>query len=63
MLCVEKFDEEFFNKFWKYFDNVVELSIKKPEFLVKLLRLVEEDADYMKALRNQFSIYNVILNI
>lgn len=59
LLCVEKFSDEFFNKFWKHFANTIDLSIKKPEFLVKLLRLVEEDADYMKALKNQFSIYNV----
>ena len=59
LLCVEKFSQEFFIKFWSNFQNIVSLALTRPEFLIKLLRLVEEDADYIKALKNQFSIYNV----
>jgi hypothetical protein len=59
LLCVYEFEEEFFNKFWKYFENTLEYSQKRPEFLVKLLRIIEEDPDYMKNIKAQFSIYSV----
>jgi hypothetical protein len=59
LLCVQQFEDEFFNKFWKYFDNMLDIAQKKPEFLVKLLRIIEEDPDFMRNIRSQFSIYTV----
>jgi len=59
LLCVKQFEEEFFNKFWRYFEMTIQWGIERPEFLVKLLRLIEEDVEYMKNIHNQFQIYNV----
>ena len=56
LLCVQQFNEEFFNKFWKYFENYLEWAVNKPEFLVKLIRLIEEDAEYMKTIKSQLQI-------
>lgn len=58
LLCVQQFEEEFFNKFWKYFDVTLDLAVSKPEFLVKLLRLIEEDPEYMKNIKNHLQMYN-----
>lgn len=57
--CVIIFHEEFFNIFWKYFQNSLDYAVNKPEFLVKLVRLMEEDPDYMKNIQNLFQIYTV----
>ncbi len=59
--CVIIFHEEFFNKFWRYFYNVIDYAVTKPEFLVKIVRLIEEDPDYMKNIKNLFNQYTVIL--
>jgi hypothetical protein len=60
LLCVKQFEEEFFQRFWKYFESTINWGVEKPEFLVKLLRLIEEDAEYIRNIKNQFEIYNVI---
>lgn len=57
--CVITFHEEFFNKFWRYFYNALDYAINKPEFLVKLVRLLEEDPDYMKNIKSLFHQYTV----
>lgn len=59
LLCVKQFEEEFFGKFWKYFEQTINWAVEKPEFLVKLLRLIEEDSEYMRNIQNQFQMYNV----
>jgi hypothetical protein len=61
LLCVKEFEEEFFHKFWKYFQSTTTWAVEKPEFLVKLLRLIEEDGEYMRNIQNQFEIYNVFI--
>lgn len=59
LMCVQEFEQEFFNKFWRFFEVTLDLAKGKPEFLVKLLRLIEEDPDYMRNIKAQFHIYNV----
>jgi hypothetical protein len=58
LLCVQQFEEEFFTKFWKYFEVTIDLAVSRPEFLIKLLRLIEEDAEYMRNIKNQFQMYS-----
>jgi hypothetical protein len=62
LLCVKQFEDEFFGIFWSYFDSILYFAEEKPEFLVKLLRLIEEDAEYMKNIQMQFQMYNVRLS-
>jgi hypothetical protein len=61
LLCVHQFEEEFFAKFWKYFQNTLIWAVEKPEFLVKLLRLIEEDPEYVRNIKSQFQMYNVCI--
>jgi hypothetical protein len=63
LLCVQHFEDEFFIKFWKYFEHTLEYANKRPEFLVKLLRIIEEDPDYTRNIKAQFQIYNVKFNL
>ncbi len=58
LLCIQEFETIFLDKFWDYFANVIDLAIKKPAFLVKLLRLIDEDADYMKLIKSQYNLKN-----
>lgn len=58
LMCVQEFEEEFFDKFWGYFSDVTTLATTKPEFLVKLLRLIEEDPEYINNIRRLFKTYN-----
>jgi hypothetical protein len=59
LLCVQHFEEEFFARFWKYFEKTIDYAKNRPEFLVKLIRIVEEDPDYCRNIKAQFEIYNV----
>lgn len=59
LLCVQEFEEEFFQRFWKYFQGIITLAKDKPEFLVKLLRLIEEDPEYLKNINSIFKMYTV----
>ena len=61
--CVEEFENEFEDKFWNYFDSILIYAQEKPEFLVKLLRLIEEDEEYMKNIQLQFQMYLVSINL
>lgn len=58
LMCVQEFENEFFTKFWGYFANMIPIAIERPEFLVKLLRLIEEDPTYMTNLRKLFKSMN-----
>lgn len=58
MMCVIKFEDEFFEKFWGYFANLIPLATERPEFVVKLLRLIEEDKDYLNHIRSIFKTYH-----
>jgi len=59
LLCIAHFEEEFFDKFWKYFHDILQLAVERPEFLVKLLRLIEEDPEYVRNIKIHFQMYNV----
>ena len=58
LMCVQKYEDEFFEKFWSYFEDPVTLARDRPEFLVKLLRIIEEDPEYIINIRNVFKTYN-----
>jgi len=61
---VNDFEKEFFDKFWAYFENTLELAQKKPGFLVKLLRLVEEDQNYIFDIKSQIkSIIRYVMSL
>lgn len=47
---------EFFEIFYNYFRNTIELAETKPQFLVKLLRLVEEDEEFTLSIASQLAI-------
>ena len=57
LMCVQKYEDEFFEKFWSYFEDIVKLVNERPEFLVKLLRIIEEDPEYLSNIRNVFQTY------
>ena len=63
LLCVAHFEEEFFEKFWRYFQDTLQLANERPEFLVKLLRLIEEDPDYVRNIKIHFQMFNVCKNL
>ena len=58
MMCVAEFEDEFFDKFWSYFSKITTLATERPEFLVKLLRLIEEDPEYLNNIRMIFKTYH-----
>ena len=58
---VNDFEVEFFNKFWEYFNHIIELATKRPQFLVKLLRLIEEDQLYLFDIKQQLK--NIIVYV
>lgn len=55
MLPVENLKYDFFDKFYGYFKNVIQLAEERPAFLVKLLRLVEEDDNFVQCIQSQLS--------
>jgi hypothetical protein len=59
--CVVDFHDEFFTKFWGYFYSATDIANNKPEFLVKIIRLIEEDGDYMKNIKNMFQQYTAVI--
>jgi hypothetical protein len=58
--CVVDFHEEFFKKFWGYFYHGTDYAVNKPEFLVKIIRLIEEDGDYVKNIKTMFQQYTAV---
>jgi hypothetical protein len=53
LLKVKQLESDFFSKFFKYFDNVLQLAEENPALLVKLLRLIEEDSDFVLSIKLQ----------
>ena len=54
--CAGTFEDKFYDTFWNYFStNLLEIAKSKPTFLVKLLRLIEEDPNYMDLIKSQYS--------
>jgi hypothetical protein len=53
---IDKLNNKFYTKFWSYFDDLIYLSTNKPELLIKLIRLIEEEEDYSDNIRQSFGI-------
>ena len=58
LMCVQEFSNEFFEEFWGYFRDAPIICKDRPEFLVKCLRLIEEDKNYLISIRKIFKTYN-----
>ena len=58
LLCVQQFSTEFFDEFWSYFKDAHEICQTKPEFIVKCVRLIEEDKAYLNNIKKIFKLYN-----
>ena len=54
LLVINTFEQRFFEKFWSYFKDIITIAEKKPEFLVKLFRLIDEDVDYRSSIQELF---------
>ncbi len=59
LLCVQQFEEEFFERFFNYLQipRSIELAEKKPEFLVKIAKIIEEDPEYLDSIKSVFESY------
>ena len=58
LLCVQQFSNEFFDEFWSYFKEAPTICLTKPEFIVKCVRLIEEDKSYLNSIKKIFKTYN-----
>jgi exocyst complex component 3 len=58
LLCVQQFSNEFFDEFWSYFKDAYIICQTRPEFIVKCVRLIEEDKNYLNSIKKVFKIYN-----
>ena len=58
LLCVQEFSNEFFEEFWSYFKDVHIICKTKPEFIVKCVRLIEEDKAYLNNIKKIFKTYH-----
>lgn len=53
LMKVKDLEIEFFNKFFSYFEDIITIAEENPMLLVKLLRLVEEDAEFIVNIKLQ----------
>jgi hypothetical protein len=53
----------FFQKFWKYFDDVLDISKHNSQLLVTLVRIIEEDEEYSQDIRRSFGFKVNLFNI
>ena len=58
LLCVQQFSNEFFDEFWSYFKDAYIICQTRPEFIVKCVRLIEEDKNYLNSIKKVFKVYN-----
>ena len=58
LLCVQEFSNEFFEEFWGYFKDAHIICKTKPEFIVKCVRLIEEDKNYLNNIKKIFKTYH-----
>ena len=58
LLCVQQFSNEFFDEFWSYFKDAHIICQTRPEFIVKCVRLIEEDKGYLNNIKKIFKTYN-----
>jgi len=58
LLCVQEFSNEFFEEFWSYFKDAHIICKTKPEFIVKCVRLIEEDKNYLNSIKKIFKTYH-----
>ena len=58
LLCVQQFSTEFFDEFWNYFKDAHVICQTRPEFIVKCVRLIEEDKSYLNNIKKIFKLYN-----
>ena len=58
LLCVQQFSNEFFEEFWSYFKDAHIICQTRPEFIVKCVRLIEEDKSYLNNIKKIFKTYN-----
>ena len=58
LLCVQEFSNEFFEEFWGYFKEAHIICKTKPEFIVKCVRLIEEDKNYLNNIKKIFKTYH-----
>ena len=58
LVCVQQFSQEFFEQFWGYFRDAHIYCKTKPEFIVKCVRLIEEDKNYLNNIKKIFKTYN-----
>ena len=55
---MQQFSNEFFDEFWSYFKDAHAICQTKPEFIVKCVRLIEEDKAYLNNIKKIFKLYN-----
>ena len=58
---VALFEVDFFQSIWNYFQKTLQIARNQPEFLVILLRIIENDEQHNNTMKNRGSI--VINNI
>jgi len=58
LVCVQQFSNEFFEEFWGYFGQAHIICKTKPEFIVKCVRLIEEDKNYLNNIKKIFKTYH-----
>ena len=55
---MQQFSTEFFDEFWSYFKDAHSICQTRPEFIVKCVRLIEEDKAYLNNIKKIFKLYN-----
>ena len=58
LLCVQEFSNEFFEEFWGYFRDAHIYCKTKPEFIVKCVRIIEEDQNFLNNIKKIFKTYH-----
>jgi hypothetical protein len=54
--CVMKFEEEFFEIIWGYIRKAMKFAIGEPSFLVKILRIIENDHKHAENVSRRFTV-------
>lgn len=54
LMPVMRLKENFFDKFFNYFSDIISLAETRPSFLVKLLRIIEEDSLFLISIQKNF---------
>ncbi len=63
-LCLMQFQEEFFNKIWEYVRKSLQIAQHEPQFLVKVLRIIESDRKNNEYIKKKFThLVSILLSI